>query len=103
MDISELGFLAAGALAVVVGLTAPVRPVTRGMRPHSPLGLVAGLVSTGVCIGLIAAAPGMVRDTPVAVVLGLSLIHVGASFFRAFGRPRADVSRAPGTARSLPE
>lgn len=76
MDVTEIGFLAAGAVAVVTGLTAPMRPDmtppdgVSGLRP-----LVAAIVCTLLCAGLIVAWPAMLKDTPLAIVLVCSLIH----------------------------
>lgn len=77
MNVTELGFLMAGALAVTAGLTAPLRPDMLARKERSAcLAFLAAVGCVAACTALILASPGMVRSTPVAAVLALSLVHV---------------------------
>lgn len=80
MNLTELGFLTAGALAVTAGLTAPLRPdMLARKETSSSRALLAAIGCVAACTVLIFAAPGMVRNTPVAAVLALSLVHVAVT------------------------
>ncbi|MDO9247950.1 MAG: hypothetical protein Q7U11_15935 [Phenylobacterium sp.] len=96
MDVTDIGFLAAGAVAVVTGLTAPLRPdmaPPEGVTTLRPL--LAAIVCTAICAGLIVMAPGMLKDTPLAVVLVCSLAHAAVTAGKALSRHR----HAPGVPR----
>lgn len=83
MNVTELGFLMAGALAVTAGLTAPLRPDMLARKESSTSrALLAAIGCVAACDVLIIAAPAMLQDTPVAAVLALSLVHVGVTAWK---------------------
>jgi len=77
MNVTELGFLAAGALAVTAGLTAPLRPDMLPMRKavSTSQALAASLACVAAGASLSVAAPAMLTNTPLAAVMGLSAVH----------------------------
>ena len=92
MDVTELGFLAAGAVAVIAGLTAPLRPdmaMPEGETALRPL--LASLVCIALCAALIVMAPEMLKDTPLAVVLAFSLAHAAVTLGKEMSRRRIAV------------
>lgn len=95
MNVTELGFLMAGALAVTAGLTAPLRPDMLARKENSSSrALLAAVGCVAACTVLIFAAPGMVQNTPVAAVLALSLVHVVVTAAK-WRRERLTAQRAP--------
>ncbi len=95
MHLTEFGFLMAGVLAVVAGLTAPLRPDMIAAKETSSL--VAFLTAVGctlACAALILAEPWMLQNTPVAAVLALSLMHTAVTAAK-WRRERAAAPRAP--------
>ena len=80
MDVTEFGFLAAGALAVTAGLTAPLRPDMLALKETSyARSFLAAVACAIACAVLIALSPGMLTNTPLAAVLALSLVHVAVT------------------------
>lgn len=89
-----MGFLAAGALAVVTGLTAPLRPDMAANEGEAPLRpLLAALACTAVCAILVVIAPEMLRDTPLAIVMGCAIAHAAVTAGGAAARRRLNPSR----------
>lgn len=94
MDATEFGFLAAGAVAVVAGLTAPHRPdmaMPEGETAIRPL--LASIVCIALCAALIVMSPEMLKDTPLAVVLACSVTHAAVTAAKEAGRRRAAAPR----------
>lgn len=80
MNVTEFGFLAAGFLAIAAGLTAPLRPDMLARREGPPTrALFAALGCVAACLALILAAPSMLKNTPLAAVLALSLMHTAVT------------------------
>lgn len=80
MEVTEFGFLAAGALAVTAGLTAPLRPDMLATKETSyARSFLAAVACAMACAVLIFLAPGMLKNTPLAAVLALSLVHMAVT------------------------
>lgn len=100
MDVTDLGFLAAGALAVAVGLTAPLRPDMLALKGTSAArACLAAVACSAACAALIAISPGMLKNTPLAAVLALSLVHAAVTAVKW----RREHAQGPAVERARPD
>ncbi|MFN3524326.1 MAG: hypothetical protein ACK4YQ_18925 [Phenylobacterium sp.] len=106
MTLTEYGFLAAGALAVAAGLTAPLRPDMLARKETSTAWAFAAAAACLIaCAMLIVAAPRMLQDTPLAAVLALSVVHAAVTAVKwrkeRLAAPRGRRERAGPLSRNV--